>query len=105
MALECNCTPVRDVEYDVSSDTSPSDAIVRAIAAVSDTEPTDLTPLYDTIDTEALNRLFDGRTRESDAGGKILSFAVSGWNVFVRDDGRIRVCDPSGPDDPSPIFD
>lgn len=104
LILECRCTPVEDVEYDPASDASPTDAVVTALAAVSDAEPTDLRPLPETIDVDAPNRLFDGRSRDADGTEAVLGFSLDGWNVFVRDDGRIRVCDPSGPDDLSPIF-
>jgi hypothetical protein len=34
----------------------------------------------------------------------LLEFAVENWNVFVRDDGRIRVRDATEPTDPEPVF-
>lgn len=105
LSLSCTCTPVEDAEYDPDGDLSPAGAVVMAIAAVSDSDPTDLRPLHETIDADALNRLFDGSTRASSGTGRILCFSVDGWNVFVRNDGRIRVCDPTGSDDPSPVFD
>ena len=105
LSLSCNCTPVEDAEYDPDGDLSPTGAVVRAIEAVSDSAPTELRPLHETIDADALDRLFDGRAGESNESGTVLCFSLEGWNVFVRDDGRIRVCDPTGPDDPSSIFD
>ena len=77
---------------------------MTAVAAVSDTDPTDLPPLHGTVDTDALNRLFEEPAREPSGSRRVLCFSFAGWNVFVRDDGRIRVCDPTGPDDRSPIF-
>ena len=105
LSLQCDCSPVGDRQYDIDSSSNPADAVVGAIAAVTDTEPLELPPMYETIDPEALNLLFARRTDDPDAPEKVLSFSMNGWNVFVRDDGRIRICDPTGPDDPGPIFD
>lgn len=80
-------------------------AVVRAIADASDVNPTTITPLNEYIDTDALNRLFDESRGNDGSSGRVLSFTVNGWNVFVCDDGQIRVCDPTGPVNPSPIFD
>lgn len=104
LSLQCDCTPVGVHHYDSDSDSSPSDAVIRAIAVVTDTEPENLAPLYETIDTEALNELFEHRSNAPHLEEQVLAFTVGNWNVFVRDDGQIRVCDPTGPDTPSPIF-
>lgn len=105
LSLQCDCTPVGDVRYDRDGDRSPTEAVVMAIAALTNTEPTDVAPLYESIDVDALDRLFENRSAGRDPSETVLGFTVNGWNVFVRDDGRIRVCDPAGPDDPSPVFD
>ena len=102
LSLRCDCTPVVDLEFDVD-DTTPSEAVVDAVAAVSGTEPEDLPPLYDSIDPDALDQLFRRRTGDPGPSETVLSFALGDWNVFVSH-GRVRVCDPSGPDDPSPVF-
>ncbi|WP_436346736.1 HalOD1 output domain-containing protein [Natronorubrum sp. FCH18a] len=104
LSLQCDCTPVGVHHYDSDSDTSPAVAVIRAIAVVTDTKPGDLAPLYETIDTEALNELFEHHSNAPHSGEQVLAFTADGWNVFVRDDGQIRVCDPTGPDTPSPIF-
>lgn len=65
----------------------------------------DLPSLHDSIDPDAIDQLFERQSGDADSTGGILCFTVNGWNVFVRDDGRIRVCDPTGPADPSPVFD
>ncbi|WP_339106020.1 HalOD1 output domain-containing protein [Haloterrigena salinisoli] len=104
LSLQCDCTPIGVHHFDRDSDMTPSDAVIRTIAVVTDTEPEELEPLYETIDTEALNKLFECHSNAPYSGEQVLAFTVDGWNVFVRDDGQIRVCDPTGPDTPSPIF-
>lgn len=63
----------------------------------------ELDPLYDEFDPEALDQLFEptGGTKQS---AKICRVTVRGWNVFVRDDGAIRVCDPDRPAEPASVF-
>ncbi|MFB6080948.1 MAG: HalOD1 output domain-containing protein [Haloferacaceae archaeon] len=101
-SVRCECTPVYDTRYGGERGRPPSVAVVEAIAAVEGVAPTELDPLADAIDPAGLDGLF-----EDGAGApptKILHFTVRGWNVFVRDDGTIRVCDPDRPTDPTPAF-
>ena len=96
----CRCTPVADRRFD--GVTSPTVAVVEALAAARDVHPTDLPPLNDVVDCTAIDRLFqlDG----GPGAPRVLSFSVGGLNVFVRDDGSVRVCDPSVATDPEPVF-
>ena len=98
------CKPIVDAEYGDERDCSPAEVVVEALAEAAGVDPIDLPPLYDFVDTDALDRLFDahhGGTR-ADA---LLSFRVETWNVFVRADGRVRVCDGTRSTDPVPVFD
>jgi len=99
--LYCRCSPVVDRRFD--GDTSPTVAVAEALAAAEGVDPTDLEPLNDAIDCAAFDRLFDGGELPT-AAPKVLSFAVDGWNVFVRDDGSVRVCDPDPVVEPEPVF-
>lgn len=96
------CVPVVDAEFGGESDQSPAEVVVDAVATAAGVEPLDLPPLYEFVDTDALNNLFD-RHGGPDANA-LLSFQVETWSVFVRDDGRIRVCDRNQPTDPEPVF-
>lgn len=98
------CTPVVDANYDAASERTPTEVIVEAIATAADVDPLDLPPLYESIDPDAVDQLVGDR--EGDEGtGALLSFTFDTWNVFVRSDGRIRVCDATKPTDPEPVFD
>ncbi len=105
LSLRCGCTPVADRQYDEARNTSPTEAVIDAVAAASGIEPRALPPLYEAVDPDALDRLFCRGDAASGSSGTVLSFTANGWNVFVRDDGRIRVCDPSGPEEFTPVFD
>jgi len=56
---------------------------------------------YDTIDPEAIDMLL----RDQHDASICIRFGISGWNVFVREDGLLRVCDPNLQTDPAPVFD
>lgn len=98
----CECTPVLETRFGGEGDRLPSVAVVEAVAAAEDVAPAELDPMYDEIDPEAIDRLFTGGSDGRPSA--ILRFSVSGWRVFVRGDGAIRVCDPDRPSDPAPAF-
>jgi hypothetical protein len=96
------CTPVVDARYEPDDESSPAEVIIEALAEAAGDDPVDLPPLYEFVDADALNALFN----HEGAGDAetLLSFRVEMWNVFVRADGRIRVCDATRPTDPEPVF-
>lgn len=102
MAIYRGCTPVVDSQYDRDGPRTPVEAVLEAVATAANVDPIALPPLYDYIDPDAVNGLFEHEgSRESET---VLSFRIDTWNVFVRDDGRIRVCDSTLPTDPQPVF-
>lgn len=69
----------------------PSEAVVRAVAAISGDEPFELTPLYEVVDPDALDALFlpthDGPTeREGE-----VAFNYCGYRVEIRSYGVIEI--------------
>ena len=97
------CTPVVDSQYGPESDRSPAEVIIDALAEAAGVDPLELPPLYEFVDGDALDSLFEEHDGASDAEA-LLSFRVEHWNVFVRADGRVRICDGSQPTDPKPVF-
>ena len=98
-----DCKPVVDAEYGSESGESPVEIIIEALAEAAGVDPVDLPPLFDFIEPDAVDQLFmehDGAS-QTDA---ILSFRFETWNVFIRADGRIRVCDNTQSTNPEPIF-
>ena len=99
-----SCEPILESKYQKGGDTpSPSVAIINAVAEAAGVDPLELPPLYESIDTDALDNLF-GDLNGVNAAEKILSFRLDKWNVFVSGDGRIRVCDATRPTEPVPVF-
>lgn len=103
LTLYRGCAPVVDARHEPAGDRSPAEVIIDALAEAAGVDPVDLPPLYEFVDPEAINALFDRRDGPTATEG-ILSFGVETWNVFVRADGRIRVCDATRPTDPEPVF-
>ncbi|MFC4448322.1 HalOD1 output domain-containing protein [Halorussus aquaticus] len=77
--------------YDPEGQTTVSDTVIAAIAEVAGVDPTQtVIPLSETIDPDALDALF--ADCEGDAQ---VTFRVSGLEVLVRSDGRVRIVDES----------
>ena len=77
--------------------------MIDALAQATNKDPTALPPLYDAVDPDALDQLFEHRD-DGSGGGPTLGFVVEDWPVFVRGDGRILVCDASRTVPPTPVF-
>ncbi len=66
-----------------------STEIVQRVATVTGREVTQLPPLYETIDPEALDAVIDSAT--TDESSLALRFAYSGCQVLVDGSGTVRV--------------
>lgn len=66
---------------------SPCTAIVEVVAAATGREPTDLPPLYESIETDALDALVSASTDESTR----VTFDYAGVEVTVRSHGEFEV--------------
>jgi hypothetical protein len=99
-----SCAPVVDTSFDGAGEETVVGAVVDAIAEAEGVDSTEIEPLYDVVDLDALSRLFDERNG-TDSSDALLTFRIDTWNVFVRADGRIRVCDGTRRTDPAPVFD
>lgn len=71
------------------SDTRPHVAVVRTVAAAANRRPTDLEPLSDSVDTDALDALSASRDRPATDGSTRLSVTYAGYEVTVRSDGKV----------------
>lgn len=70
---------------------SVSEAVVRAVADAEGIEPTALTDtLYDTVDPEALDRLFS-ESASGESAAKQVTFPYSGYEVTVSGEGAVSV--------------
>lgn len=79
------------IRHDWESDEHISATVVRAVANVTNTPPTELDPLYESIDVDALDQLFDGPNGDSWQDTSWVSFRYHDCTVEVYATGTIRV--------------
>lgn len=71
----------------VGSNQSVSDCVVAAAAAVTDTEPLELPPLYETVDADALNELCASR----EGSDLRVSFRYAGCTVTIEGPDQVSI--------------
>lgn len=70
----------------------PSESVVRVVAAVTGDEPIRMEPLYEAIDPDALDQVFDSTGADSEVESATrVSFRYQGCAVAVYGDGRVVV--------------
>ena len=81
-----------------TADTDPiSQTVVLAVAEATGDDPMELPPLYDTIDPDALNKLFGDRIDGAERLGGSFEFSYAGCEVTVRADGTVDVVPAADP--------
>lgn len=78
-------------EYDRDA-MDPSLAVVAALTDVLEVSPIDIEPLYEAVDTDALDALVESGTNADAA----VSFEVADHAITVRGDGTVTVDPPRG---------
>lgn len=75
-----------------SADEAPSSSVVEAVAAIEGVEPTSLDRLYDSVDPDALDALFEpsGDAPLRDGDGHV-AFTFNGYRVTVAATGAIEI--------------
>ncbi|WP_435096627.1 HalOD1 output domain-containing protein [Halorubrum sp. N11] len=90
-------------EYSAESDRSPVEATIEARSEAAEVDTLELPPIDDFVDPDAINQLF-GKHSGASKAENLVSSQVNTWNVFIRNDGRIRICDNTQLTDPEPVF-
>lgn len=70
--------------------------IVETVAELEDAPASDLPPLHDAIDTEALGRLFAPTKRAERNEGRVV-FPYNGYTVSYSADGHVEVAPSTDP--------
>lgn len=83
------------MERTVKADQSVSYTLLCAVADVEGCCPTDLPPLHDTLDVEALDALFSAETVGSSQCEGSLMFDYSDCSVTIWSDRSVTVSVPS----------
>lgn len=82
----CEESEAYTATYDTES-TEPSMAVVGAVADTLETDPLELDPLFETIESDALDKLL----RSTDDTDVTVSFSYAGCDVTMTGDGRIQL--------------
>lgn len=88
------------IRHDWQSHEPISAAVIRAVAIVTNTSPTDFDPLFEAVDPDALNRLFNGASGDSPSDTSWVSFQFNDCKVQVYATGAIEI---TPTDDVNPI--
>ncbi|MFC7079794.1 HalOD1 output domain-containing protein [Halorussus caseinilyticus] len=87
----------KEFRYQATADSTPAEAIVAAVTASGGASafdgPEDVTrlpPLYDSVDTDALNAIFDSSWGERNADVSV-TFDYSGYAVSVDSTGAVEL--------------
>lgn len=86
-------TRLGDHSATVASDLPVTTAVVEAVSSTSGTPEFDLPPVYDAIDPDALDALFDGRGTSGH-----VTFRYAGYEVTVHADRPIEVATADRPE-------
>ena len=74
-----------------SDETAVSQRVITAVATTKETDPVDLDPLYEAIDPDALDALYEQDGFERAKPPERIEFAYCGCKVAVAWDGSITV--------------
>ena len=83
-------TSPNSVHHDLSGGQTASLAVIEAVAAVSGTDPIELPPLYDAVNPDALNALFEPHERRTDSN-LCVEFSYNGFDIVVREGPEVVV--------------
>lgn len=75
-------------EWEHGTGNTPVYAVISAVADASGMPMTELPPLYDAVDPDALNNLFTAR---SEPAVSHVSFQYAGYDIVVRESGVVQV--------------
>lgn len=98
LAPERTLCPFESFEYDAGEDAyrvqfdsdavAPSTAVVSALAAISDTDPIEIEPLYAAVDPDVLDSIV---SRQPPTGDVELAFPLHDHSVRVESTGCIEI--------------
>lgn len=88
---EKTTTQSETINVDYSKYESPSNAIAASIAAIENTDITELEPLFASFDSEALDRLFaHPNTNEN----LVVDLLINGYAVTIQTNGKLIISEP-----------
>ncbi len=86
--------PVASVAHDFTTDESISTTVATVLGRAAGMDPATIRPLYEHIDTDALDALVAHGIETGRGSGVSVEFSVDDFDVSVRGDGEVSVYDP-----------
>lgn len=83
---------VYETDWDAETEPNSTHAVVSTVASVEGSDATELPPLHEAIDSDALNRLV---SPTGDSGAELIVFRYCGYEVLI-DDAGVRLRAPTG---------
>ncbi|WP_222914804.1 HalOD1 output domain-containing protein [Natrinema sp. SYSU A 869] len=77
--------------YDFEADHSLTVMLAKALAAIKNTRPTEITPLYESIDPKVLNIFGDYASERDEPSSVSLEFVHSDHRITVDERGKISI--------------
>lgn len=68
----------------------PSTVVIEKVSSISERDPLKMPPLYDAIDTEALDTLLVGAA-ENGVSDVQVSFEYDGFSVYINSTGHVSI--------------
>lgn len=75
----------------IDQSTSLSEAVIDAVADAEGVEPTDLQPLYDVLDPDALDSLFQPHSHTGRSAQGQITFEYHDYEVYVNENGQVTL--------------
>lgn len=88
-------TQTYHIYHDLEQPPPISTIVIRSVASLKGVKPTDIEPLHDVIDPDALNALFQPGSEEFSERRASVSFPLEGYEVTVYAEGEIVIAIPS----------
>ena len=88
-------TGERLAQYDIAEGQPITGAVVDAVATADGTDPIELPPLYDSVDPDALDTLFE---RQREGIDLEITFSYAGYGIVVEDGDRVTVSATATPE-------
>lgn len=93
LPLTPEADPIFETTFDQSTADTISQMVVRAISTVAEQPPTELAPIHETVDLEALEGFVDHAADSCQEPTITIGFSIDAWRVVVHGDGHIKVFD------------
>ncbi|MFB6095831.1 MAG: HalOD1 output domain-containing protein [Haloferacaceae archaeon] len=84
-------TPDGEYRTEFGPDETPTVAVTRAVASLDGVAPSDLEPLNDWLDPEALDALAGRRSSDDGVATVSAEFWYRGYEVCVANDGTVTI--------------